>query len=31
VCPVEECITMVEVDQGLGSQTWEERTAYLAG
>jgi dihydropyrimidine dehydrogenase (NAD+) subunit PreA len=27
VCPVEECITMVEVDTGLGSQTWEERTA----
>ena len=31
VCPVEDCITMVEVDQGLGSQTWEERTAEMAG
>ncbi len=27
VCPVEECITMVEVDTGLAPQTWEERSA----
>jgi dihydropyrimidine dehydrogenase (NAD+) subunit PreA len=27
VCPVEECITMVEVDTGLPSETWEERSA----
>jgi len=27
VCPVEDCITMVEVDTGLPSQTWEERGA----
>src|SRR6266851_1030538 len=27
VCPVEQCITMVEVDTGLPSESWEERTA----
>jgi dihydropyrimidine dehydrogenase (NAD+) subunit PreA len=27
VCPVEACITMVEVDTGLPPQTWEERTS----
>jgi dihydropyrimidine dehydrogenase (NAD+) subunit PreA len=26
VCPVENCITMVEVPTGLPSETWEERT-----
>jgi dihydropyrimidine dehydrogenase (NAD+) subunit PreA len=25
VCPVEECITMVEVDTGLKPETWDER------
>lgn len=25
VCPVDECITMVEVPTGLASETWEER------
>jgi dihydropyrimidine dehydrogenase (NAD+) subunit PreA len=27
VCPVEECITMVEVNTGLAPESWEERTA----
>ena len=27
VCPVEQCITMVEVKTGLPSESWEERTA----
>ena len=27
VCPVEDCITMVEVDTGLSPETWEERSA----
>lgn len=27
VCPVEQCITMVEVDSGRPAETWEERTA----
>jgi dihydropyrimidine dehydrogenase (NAD+) subunit PreA len=27
VCPVEECITMVEVPTGLASESWEERTS----
>jgi dihydropyrimidine dehydrogenase (NAD+) subunit PreA len=27
VCPVENCITMVEVDTGLAPETWDERTA----
>ncbi len=27
VCPVEECITMVEVDTGLAPQSWEQRSA----
>lgn len=27
VCPVEDCITMVEVKSGLQPETWEERTA----
>jgi dihydropyrimidine dehydrogenase (NAD+) subunit PreA len=26
VCPVEECITMVEVETGLERETWEERS-----
>jgi dihydropyrimidine dehydrogenase (NAD+) subunit PreA len=31
VCPVEDCITMVEVDTGLQPQTWEERTTEVTG
>ena len=27
VCPVENCITMERIDNGLPPQTWEERTA----
>jgi dihydropyrimidine dehydrogenase (NAD+) subunit PreA len=27
VCPVESCITMIEVDTGLTSETWDERTS----
>jgi dihydropyrimidine dehydrogenase (NAD+) subunit PreA len=27
VCPVDTCITMVEVDTGLAPQTWEQRTS----
>ena len=27
VCPVEGCITMVEVDTGLAPETWDERSA----
>jgi len=27
VCPVDECITMVEVDTGLLTETWEDRSA----
>ena len=27
VCPVEDCITMERVDNGLSSQTWAERVA----
>ena len=27
VCPVENCITMERIDNGLSPQTWEERTA----
>jgi dihydropyrimidine dehydrogenase (NAD+) subunit PreA len=26
VCPVEDCITMVEVDTGLAPETWEQRS-----
>jgi dihydropyrimidine dehydrogenase (NAD+) subunit PreA len=26
VCPVDQCITMVEVSTGLASETWDERT-----
>ncbi len=26
VCPVDECITMVRVDAGVASESWEERT-----
>jgi len=26
VCPVDECITMVRVDNGLAPETWDERT-----
>jgi dihydropyrimidine dehydrogenase (NAD+) subunit PreA len=26
VCPVDDCITMVRVDNGLPAETWEERT-----
>jgi dihydropyrimidine dehydrogenase (NAD+) subunit PreA len=29
VCPVEDCITMVEVDTGLAPQSWEERGAEI--
>jgi dihydropyrimidine dehydrogenase (NAD+) subunit PreA len=25
VCPVEDCITMVRVENGLASESWEER------
>jgi dihydropyrimidine dehydrogenase (NAD+) subunit PreA len=31
VCPVDECITMVEVDTHLPAETWEERTECLTG
>ncbi len=31
VCPVENCITMEQVDSGLAPQSWEERTAVVAG
>jgi dihydropyrimidine dehydrogenase (NAD+) subunit PreA len=32
VCPVEECITMVEVETGLAPETWDERSrSRLAG
>ena len=27
VCPVEECITMVEVDNGLPRESWNDRVA----
>jgi dihydropyrimidine dehydrogenase (NAD+) subunit PreA len=27
VCPVDECITMKQVDNGLPAETWEERTS----
>jgi len=27
VCPVEDCITMVEIDTGLAPETWEQRGA----
>lgn len=30
VCPVENCITMQRVDQGLPRETWEERTSRIA-
>jgi dihydropyrimidine dehydrogenase (NAD+) subunit PreA len=30
VCPVEDCITMVRVDAGVGPETWEERTRGAA-
>ena len=30
VCPVDECITMVRVDSGLPSETWEQRTRGAA-
>jgi len=30
VCPVEDCITMAEVETGLPPQTWKQRTAALA-
>lgn len=26
VCPVDECITMVQVDTGVASETWDQRT-----
>jgi dihydropyrimidine dehydrogenase (NAD+) subunit PreA len=29
VCPVEGCITMERVDNGLPAQTWAERTAEV--
>jgi dihydropyrimidine dehydrogenase (NAD+) subunit PreA len=31
VCPVEGCITMVRVDEGLKAETWEERTRQGVG
>jgi len=30
VCPVDQCITMVEVPTGLASETWDERTKGAA-
>jgi dihydropyrimidine dehydrogenase (NAD+) subunit PreA len=30
VCPVEGCITMVQVDKGLRPETWDERTRRAA-
>ena len=30
VCPVEDCITMIEVNHELGSQSWQERTLASA-
>jgi dihydropyrimidine dehydrogenase (NAD+) subunit PreA len=30
VCPVEDCITMIEVDTGLSPETWEERSRASA-
>jgi dihydropyrimidine dehydrogenase (NAD+) subunit PreA len=30
VCPVDECITMVRVDNGLAPESWEERTRGAA-
>jgi len=30
VCPVDECITMVRVDNGLPAETWDERTRNAA-
>jgi dihydropyrimidine dehydrogenase (NAD+) subunit PreA len=29
VCPVDRCITMVERDRGLASETWAERTSAV--
>jgi dihydropyrimidine dehydrogenase (NAD+) subunit PreA len=31
VCPVEDCIAMVEVDRGLQSETWEQRSRAGTG
>jgi dihydropyrimidine dehydrogenase (NAD+) subunit PreA len=31
VCPVEDCITMEQVDLGLPRESWEERTANVTG
>jgi len=30
VCPVDDCITMVRVENGLAPETWEERTSGAA-
>jgi dihydropyrimidine dehydrogenase (NAD+) subunit PreA len=30
VCPVDECITMVRVDNGLAPETWDERSRGAA-
>jgi hypothetical protein len=30
VCPVDECITMVRVDTGVPSESWDERTRGAA-
>jgi len=30
VCPVEDCITMLEVDTGLPPETWKQRSAAMA-
>ena len=29
VCPVEECITMLQVDTGLPVESWEQRTVGI--
>jgi dihydropyrimidine dehydrogenase (NAD+) subunit PreA len=28
VCPVEDCITMEQIDLGLPPESWEQRTAH---
>jgi dihydropyrimidine dehydrogenase (NAD+) subunit PreA len=30
VCPVEDCITMLEVDTGLPPESWKQRSAAMA-
>jgi dihydropyrimidine dehydrogenase (NAD+) subunit PreA len=29
VCPVDDCITMLQVDNGLPPETWKERSARI--